>query len=129
MKKDSKKNDSGIKILVVDDNPKDFELLSTAVARELPCTFRLTSKQNDYETELAKNTPDIIICDSNFYAFDGMAALNVAEAKCPEVPFVFCCGYFNMELEAQAKARGIPCILKDAGYVGLLRHLKKEFKS
>lgn len=52
---------------------------------------------------------DVILCDNSLPGFDGKSALAMAEAKCPEVPFLFVSGHFPAArvdnlIEAGAKA-------------------------
>jgi DNA-binding NarL/FixJ family response regulator len=43
---------------------------------------------------LDKGGFDVILCDSSLPGFDGKAALAMAQAKCPEAPFLFVSGHF-----------------------------------
>jgi CheY-like chemotaxis protein len=116
-----------IKILIVEDNLRDFELMEAALSKQLLCTIQLATTQKEYETKLMEERPDVIVCDSNFFSFDGTTALNIAKEKCPDIPFIFCCGYFSESVQAAARSKGVACILKDAGFTGLLREIKGRF--
>jgi two-component system response regulator len=85
-----------VKILLVEDNPQDVELMQRALEAELDCRVRVALTRASFETEL-ENEPDIIVSDSNVLAFDGMTALKVATEKRPDIPFVFCTGHVTEE--------------------------------
>lgn len=127
MPSDSQEKASSIKILIVEDNLRDFQLMEAILSQQFACAIQLATTQKEYEAKLVEDRPDVIVCDSNFFAFDGTAALHIAKAKCPEIPFIFCCGYFSETVSAEARAQGVPCILKDAGFTGLVREIKSRF--
>jgi len=92
---------SEVKILLVEDNPQDVELMQRALEAELDCRVRVALTRASFETEL-ENEPDIIVSDSNVLAFDGMTALKVATEKRPDIPFVFCTGHSPEEKKKEA---------------------------
>ena len=89
MKPNQPNHRSTFKILVVEDNLLDFELMESAFCAQLPCELNLAMTKAQFENELAKDQPDVIVSDSNVIEFDGFTALKIARGKCPDVPFVF----------------------------------------
>src|ERR1700744_5133334 len=81
-----------IKILAVEDSLRDFALMEARLLTALPCFLNLATSENEFEQALAHNCPDVIVCDSSFFAFDGLTALRIAREKRPHVPFIFCSG-------------------------------------
>lgn len=67
------------------DNPLDVELNEDALG--------------DFE-------PDVILSDYEPPPFDGIAAMIIARAKCPDVPFIFVTGVMGEEVAIDALKRG-----------------------
>jgi PleD family two-component response regulator len=98
---------SAFKILVVEDNLLDFELMETALVSELACDVHLVVTKGQFEDELAGKPPDLIVSDSNMAGFDGLAALTLAGERCPDVAWVS----------------------KENGFTGLVAFVKKTLDS
>jgi PAS domain S-box-containing protein len=79
-----------ISILYVEDVPADAALVNHELRKGglLFRTKRVDSK-NEFIRDLEENPPDVILSDHGLPNFDGFAALAVARAKCPDVPFIF----------------------------------------
>ena len=79
-----------IRILYVEDIPADAVLVNHELrkARLKFRTKRVDSKKV-FIRELDQHPPDLILSDHGLPGFDGFAALAIAKAKCPEVPFIF----------------------------------------
>lgn len=59
-----------------------------------------------FEAALASATFDLILADYALSGFDGLAALAIAQAQCPDVPFVFVSGSLGEELAIGALKLG-----------------------
>jgi CheY-like chemotaxis protein len=129
MNTDHSKNRSAFKILVVEDNILDFELMEAALSAVLPCDIKLTMTKTGFENELVQNQPDLIVSDSNIVAFDGFTALKIAHEKCPDVPFVFCSGAAPDHRLKHAPGRPAGWVSKDNGFAGLVAFVKKVLDS
>ena len=115
------------KILVVEDNLLDFELIETALVTQFDCDVHLVMTQGQFEGELADLKPDLIISDSNMPGFDGFAALQLAGERCPDVPFVFCSG--NPNRERADLSDNVGWVAKEKGFAALVNFVKKTLES
>jgi len=80
-------------ILVLEDEPKDVVLINREL-RQSGLAFRAirVETQEHFIRELQENPPDLIFSNAGLPAFDGSAALALAQEKCPEIPFIFVVG-------------------------------------
>lgn len=82
-----------IRILYIDDNPLDRELVRDALEKEHG-GFELieTASRAGFETALAKNSFDLVLSDFNILGFEGLQVLKTAHAKDPHLPVVIVTG-------------------------------------
>jgi diguanylate cyclase (GGDEF)-like protein len=104
-----------LKILHVEDNPKDAELIRARMTEEgLDCDVVLVSSQDAYLAALEGCGFHLILCDYTLPGFDGKAALALAKEKCPEVPFLYLSGTIGEERAIEClKAGAMDYVLKD----------------
>jgi len=100
------KNAEPLKVLLVEDSPRDAELIELTLAEQLPCEVKVTSTRPEFEAALDGETPHLIVSDSNAVSFDGFTALAIARERCPDVPFVFCSGNPSEATQREAYAQG-----------------------
>ena len=92
-----------LRFLIIEDDETAAELtLRSLSAAGLSCAMERVGTEVEFRSALAK-TPDVILSDSNVPGFDGMAALNIAKAERPGIPFIFVSG--NMSDSAMRRAR------------------------
>lgn len=94
------------RIMVVDDNPFDAELIEMALNASLNCSVVTVDTKADFLTELSRAMPDVIVADSNLPMFDGMTAFTLAKEQCPSVPFLFCTGPVPEAIKLKALTLG-----------------------
>lgn len=94
------------RIVVIDDNPFDAELMELALKASLNCSVVTVDTRAEFLSELNQATPDIIVADSNLPMFDGMTAFSLAKQQCPEVPFLFCTGQVPDAIKTKALELG-----------------------
>jgi PAS domain S-box-containing protein len=82
-----------IRILCLEDAPADMLLIDHTL-QEGGLNFISTrvDTREAFMAELERDPPDVILSDRGLPTFDGKAALAVARAKRPEVPFIFVTG-------------------------------------
>ncbi|HEV8713845.1 MAG TPA: response regulator [Candidatus Binatia bacterium] len=83
-----------VRILHLEDNLNDRELVQFALAKEgIAHEVVWATTKAEFTAALNQGGFDVILCDSSLPGFDGKAALALAQAKCPEVPFLFVSGH------------------------------------
>jgi DNA-binding response OmpR family regulator len=78
-----------LRFVIIEDDESAAELtLRSLSAAGLACAMERVGTEVEFRSALAR-TPDVILSDSNVPGFDGMAALTIAKAERPAVPFIF----------------------------------------
>ncbi len=96
-----------IRILHLEDDPADAELVQATLARaDLACRVTRALTQGEFETGLHDGGTDIILADYRLPTYDGMSALRLAHERCPEIPFIFVSGVMGEEAAIEALTRG-----------------------
>lgn len=90
--------DKQIKILILDDNPADAELMKREL-RRAGLDFMAESAQDKgtFLNILDKFIPDIILADYSLPGFDGLSALNLSEERFADVPVIIVSGAIGEE--------------------------------
>src|SRR5512142_1277074 len=95
-----------LRLLIIEDDESAAQLtLRSLSAAGLPCAMERVGTEVEFRSALAK-TPDVILSDSNVPGFDGMAALSIAKAERPAIPFIFLSGYMSDCAMSRAGAGG-----------------------
>ncbi|MEO6186905.1 MAG: diguanylate cyclase, partial [Steroidobacteraceae bacterium] len=104
-----------IRILFVEDQKVDAELAIHKLKRAgIACEWRRVETGPTLTDALAEFAPDIILSDFSLPHFDGMAALRIAQAQAPMVPFVFLSGTIGEERAIDAlRAGAVDYVLKE----------------
>ena len=104
-----------LKILHLEDNPNDAELVKeTLVADNPDCKIIRVDNREDFEMELDRGEYDLIISDYKLPSFDGISALALAQQKCPDTPYLFVSGNIGEEKAIETLKNGATdYILKD----------------
>lgn len=84
---------------MLEDNVADAELVRYALRDGgLNFAIKRVDSKAQYIQELEVNTPDIILLDYALPDFDGFTALTMAQAKHPDIPFIFVTGTLGEEV-------------------------------
>lgn len=104
-----------LRILHLEDNPADAELIHEKLAAEgVECEVTLVDTREGFVSALEQDGFDIILADYKLPSFDGISALNIANEKCPEVPFMFISGTIGEDTAVEAlKSGATDYIIKD----------------
>jgi PAS domain S-box-containing protein len=104
-----------MKILILDDNPTDAEILRLLLSRaKLNCEFRHVINKDSYRKALNEFLPDIILSDHALPQFDSVEALAMARLQHPGIPFIIVTGTVSEEFAANIiKSGADDFILKD----------------
>ncbi|MBL9204248.1 MAG: PAS domain S-box protein [Opitutaceae bacterium] len=96
-----------MRILHLEDNANDAELIEDVIRREWPlCTIERVSGRSAYEAALRRGEFDMVLSDYSLPDFDGLAALDLARSWCPRKPFIFLSGTIGEERAVDALKRG-----------------------
>lgn len=103
-----------LRILQLEDNPVDAELISTTLIEgDIPCQSQRVDTRQAFVTALKEGRMDLILADYSIPGFDGMTALALARQHCPDVPFLFVSATIGEELAIDAMHQGaIDYVLK-----------------
>ncbi len=104
-----------LRILHLEDDPSDAVLVQRELDKAgLRFTAERVETREDFARALDDCAPDIILADYHLPGFDGLAALAIAQERCPEAPFVFVTGVLGDERAVETLKRGADdYILKD----------------
>ncbi len=87
-----------IRILILEDNPVDAELLEYELrGAGLVFTARHVGDKISYLNALREFCPDVILSDYDLPAFSGAKALKIRKEICPETPFILVTGAIGEE--------------------------------
>src|SRR5215813_4138073 len=94
---------SPLRILHLEDDRSDAELVQAVLETEgvLSHVTRVETLA-DFVASLEQGGFDIILADYTLPSFDGLSALKIAHAKCPDVPFIFVSGTLGEEVAIEA---------------------------
>lgn len=97
----------GLRVLHLEDNPQDAELIHAVLAREGGAyQFVVAQNKIQFQTALERERFDLILSDYALPDFDGIAALHIVRAKCPETPFILVSGTLGEEQAIESLKSG-----------------------
>jgi phosphoserine phosphatase RsbU/P len=98
---------SGLRILHLEDDPMDAELVQMTLSAEgLKCEVQVVSRREEFDAALERGGIDLILADFALPAFDGMSALAMVREKRPDIPFVFVSGKLGEEAAIESLKSG-----------------------
>ena len=87
-----------IRILHLEDNPRDAELIQRRLASEgLACEVMRAGGKAAFEAALADGKYDLVLSDFNVPGYDALSALKHTRASAPTLPFVVISGELSEE--------------------------------
>ncbi|BAQ49076.1 MULTISPECIES: response regulator [Methylobacterium] len=96
-----------LRILLLEDSDLDAELLGAVLEdADLAVALDRVISRDAFAAATAAGCHDIILADYVLPAFDGMSALAMARAHCPEIPFVFVSGTLGEDVAVEALKNG-----------------------
>lgn len=104
-----------LRILSLEDDQDDFELIRARLLSEgIECDLMRVETKDDFISALNRGGFGLILSDYLLPSFDGSAALKIAKATCPEVPFIFVSGAIGEESAIESLKQGATdYVLKD----------------
>ena len=102
------KNASTIKVLILEDNHYDKELIQLELSRNLDSdlVFEWVIEEHDFVRSLRDFEPDIVLSDFNLPCFTGFEALELTKNHDINLPFILITGTSNEEFAAESIKRG-----------------------
>ena len=106
---------SPLRILHLEDNPNDAELIRAALEGEgTTCHVTRVDTRADFLASLKHGGFDIILADYTLPSFDGLSALRMTLEESPDVPFIFVSGTLGEEVAIETLKIGArDYLLKD----------------
>lgn len=96
-----------LKILNVEDNPLDSELILRALERgNLAADMVRVETPESFQEKLQELSPDVILADYALPRFSGPEALIFARQHSPDLPFIFVTGSLGEELAIETLKKG-----------------------
>jgi PAS domain S-box-containing protein len=96
-----------MKILHLEDNPRDAALVRDLLSEEWPeCFISVVATRGDFESLLKLGGYDLIISDYQLPGFNGLDALDIVRDIAPDTPFVFFSGTLGEESAIDAVRSG-----------------------
>jgi len=90
--------DSSLRILLLEDNPNDAELVKGTLADdEISCEITRVETGKTFTAALERERFDLILADYKLPRFSGLDALKLAKSLRPEIPFIFVSGTIGEE--------------------------------
>jgi signal transduction histidine kinase len=102
-----------IRILHLEKNPDHSNLVKLKLKAEgVPCVLRRIENRADFIAALEKTHFDLILAEYCLPRFDGLAALEIAREKCPDLSFIFVTDAYREESTELLYAGATDCVLK-----------------
>ncbi|RCJ16952.1 hypothetical protein A6S26_32115 [Nostoc sp. ATCC 43529] len=98
---------SVLRFLLLEDSLLDAELTEAMLAEGgIDCQVIRVETAAEFLAAISTEAFDLILADYALPAFDGISALEIAQNKCPEIPFIFVSGVLGEELAIEALKNG-----------------------
>ena len=96
-----------INILLLEDDPRDAELVEQALRRgNLGCKVEHVDNKRAFIHHIERRVPDVIRSVFSLPSLDGYTALAIAQKKCPAVPLIFVTGTLGEEVAIETLKLG-----------------------
>lgn len=104
-----------MKILHVEDNPRDAELVRDMLQTEWPdCAITVVATREAFVRGLKHGGYDLVLSDFQLPGFNGLEALELTRELSPDVPFIFFSGTIGEERAIEAvRAGASDYVIKD----------------
>jgi len=97
-----------IKILLIEDNPNDADLLYRELKKSgFNFIFEVVSTCEEFENALESMNPDLILSDYSLPSFDATRAFRIKQNKYPLIPFIIVSGIIGEENAVELIKEGV----------------------
>jgi PAS domain S-box-containing protein len=98
---------TGIRILYLEDNPLDVEIVRNVFEEEkIDIELKDVKSKSNFTEALNSFAPDIILADFSLPSFDGLEALELVRSHQQDIPFIFISGVMGEELAIEVLKSG-----------------------
>ena len=116
-----------LRILIVEDSELDTELLLRELRRgNYHPTFERVETAAAMTAALEQKTWDLVVADFSMPKFNALAALEVAKAKGPDLPFIIVSGTIGEELAVAAMKNGAKDYIMKGNLARLVPAVERE---
>jgi two-component system sensor histidine kinase UhpB len=103
-----------LRILMLEDDPIDADIVQWALKENFSCTFHIAVNKEAYHEALDQFHPDLILADNALPMFNAREALEMAQERSLNIPFILVTGTVSEEFAASIMRKGADdYILKD----------------
>ncbi|MGH1587375.1 response regulator [Methylobacterium phyllosphaerae] len=96
-----------LRILHLEDSDLDAELIEAELETlGHPIEIERVMTRDDFARSAMPGRHDLILADYVLPSFDGVSALGIARAQCPDIPFIFCSGTLGEDVAVEALKNG-----------------------
>ncbi len=124
---DSPNSNVSLRILLVEDNPDDAELVLRTLRKG---GYSLDSLRVDNEPDLKhaldNSTWDVVLSDYSMPGFSGLAALNILKEQNLDIPFIIISGTIGEEVAVEAMRLGAHDYLMKNNLIRLVPAIQRE---
>ncbi len=119
---------SSIRILFIEDNPLDAELMARHIKKEgLNISYQIVGEFAEIDSIVSRYETDIIICDYNLPGYTGVQALNKIKSIDADIPVILVSGAIPDETAIEAVLAGAKdYVLKD-NLIRLVPAIQREY--
>lgn len=98
---------SQLVFLLLEDSLLDAELIQAILAEGgITCELIQVQTGEEFQEKLKSSCYDLILSDYSIPGFNGIAALEIAQQRCPEVPFIFVTATMGEEVAIETLKSG-----------------------
>ncbi len=93
---------SSLRILLLEDNAHDAELIQELLEADLVCEITRVQTRAEFIAGLENRAISLILADYRLPSFDGLSALRLAHDARPDLPFIFVSGSLGEDVAIEA---------------------------
>lgn len=102
------------KVLLLEDNPRDAELLTDAILSIQPdCAVLVATGQAEFSRALEAFSPDVVLSDHGIPGFSSLDALRLTQKVRPGVPVILVSGNWDRGMVQVLKAGAADAVMKE----------------
>jgi sigma-B regulation protein RsbU (phosphoserine phosphatase) len=117
-----------IKILLLEDNLSDAELLMHTLSRAgMDHEVHWVETKNHFLSELHNFKPDVILSDHSLPGFDSLEALSISRRYSPDIPFILVTGTASEEFAVSCMKAGVDDYILKESLIRLPTSIKNIF--